>query len=168
VASGYSRSLIVKSIRLEILSGAGANYLANWIVSFDATKTVRALKPLVIATTLTVDAASPSSAKITGCMEGLGIAQKWQSIPMGNGVRYQNTTGKPIQIKATSTGFSTWAYLNLDVSDDGASWSTIDRVTCYDTGTVTATIPDKHYYRATMTGAMFGGPRQIIGGWALK
>ena len=160
-ASPISKSLVVAGISLEILSGSSSNYLGRWIVTFDSSIAVRAIRPLSISTTLTVDASAPAAAKITGCMEGLGIAQKWANVPILNGVTYQNTDFKPIQVKVTATGFSTWAYLSIAASDDNITWVTLDRNTCYDTGVVTATIPSQHYYRAWMHGNM-AGPRAII------
>ncbi|WP_041577122.1 PulJ/GspJ family protein [Bdellovibrio bacteriovorus] len=67
-ASGYSNTLFVKNIRLQIDSGHDSNWSGQWLVEFDETKTVRPLKPLSISTTILADISSPSAAKILNCM----------------------------------------------------------------------------------------------------
>jgi type II secretory pathway pseudopilin PulG len=71
-ASPYSHSLYVKSIKLKITSGTGSNFLGTWLVDFDATKSVRPVKPAQVTTTLTVDVSSPTAAKITACQDSCG------------------------------------------------------------------------------------------------
>ena len=69
-ASSFSNTLIINSISLSITSGSGSSYIGNWVVEFDNTKTVRAIKPATISTTLIADTSTPTAARITGCMAG--------------------------------------------------------------------------------------------------
>ncbi len=75
-ASAYSSSLIVNSIQLSITSGSGNTYLGNWLVGFDNTKTVRAIRPVSVSTTLTVDITNPAAAAITAC-QGKASASRY-------------------------------------------------------------------------------------------
>jgi hypothetical protein len=65
-ASLLSNSLVVKSIRLELTGGSGNTYAGNWLVDFDEHKTIRAIKPAAVSTTVTVN----SSGAVVGCMGG--------------------------------------------------------------------------------------------------
>jgi hypothetical protein len=77
MASASSSTLFVSGIKLVVTAGSGGNYYGNWVIDFDSTKTVRALKPLALATTLTVDDSTPTAAKILGCMNS-SSTQAWQ------------------------------------------------------------------------------------------
>lgn len=167
-ASAVSNAIVTKGIKLEITSGAGNKYMANWIIDLDETKTVRASKAVRVSTVLTVDTTVPTAATIVGCLDsGPPAAQAWTPVARSNGVAYQNTESSPIQVKVSATGFATWAYLYLYLSTDGSSWVLVDRATCFDTGTVSATVPAGHYYRAEMGGFM-GGARAIVGAAELR
>lgn len=67
IASPYAGSVIINSIQLKITAGSGSSYLGNWEIGFDSTNTVRALKPISVSTTLTVDNSIPVAARITKC-----------------------------------------------------------------------------------------------------
>lgn len=69
-ASAFSNTLWVNSIRLSIHAGSGATYLANWQIGFDQTKLVRAIQPISVLTTLTVDNTNPTAARIVDCQNG--------------------------------------------------------------------------------------------------
>ncbi len=77
-ASAYSSSAIIKTITLSISgapsppppAGPGATFTGNWLVTLDPTKLVRAILPISVATTLTVDTTAPTAAMITGCQSG--------------------------------------------------------------------------------------------------
>jgi hypothetical protein len=74
LASVNSKTLTISSIKLQITSGSNGNYLANWLVSFDASKLVRQLRPLSIATTINADDTAPAAAKIVACQgSGAGL-----------------------------------------------------------------------------------------------
>ncbi|MEY4615543.1 MAG: hypothetical protein RJB66_503 [Pseudomonadota bacterium] len=60
-------SVFVKQIYLTDFVGSGSTYTANWKISFDSNKLVRALSPISIPVVLKVDNANPTSTKITGC-----------------------------------------------------------------------------------------------------
>ncbi len=82
-ASAYSTSMVIKSIKLEVLNGAGSSYKGQWLIDFDETKSVRAHKPISVGATLNVDATDPTAAKFVGCMT-TGMAQGYmQSCPPG-------------------------------------------------------------------------------------
>ncbi len=71
-ASQVSDSLIVQSIQLQVTSGKKGRYYGDWIVSFDNTTDVRALKPLQVANLLIVDdTTSPTKSTVTAC-QGIG------------------------------------------------------------------------------------------------
>jgi hypothetical protein len=73
-ASAISNSLVVQSIQLQIISGVGSNFTGTWAITFDSTKTVRAIKPVYVTTMLTVDNTIPAFSKITGCAaEGISF-----------------------------------------------------------------------------------------------
>ncbi len=65
-------TVVVKSIKMKIISGSAGTYSANWEISLDPTLLVRALKPITVSALLTADDTIPASAKITGCMESTG------------------------------------------------------------------------------------------------
>lgn len=67
-ASTYSSSMIVKSIKLNVIGGAGSIYAANWIIEFDENKSVRPHKPISVSTVLNVNNSNPASAKVIDCM----------------------------------------------------------------------------------------------------
>ncbi len=67
-ASVYSTSMVIKSIKLNVINGSGSMYTANWIIDFDESKSVRPHKPITIATVLNVDNANPAAAKVVDCM----------------------------------------------------------------------------------------------------
>ncbi len=82
-ASAYSSSMIIKSIKLEVLNGSGNSYMGNWLIEFDETKSVRSHKPISIGATLNVDSTNPTAAKFVGCMT-TGMSQGYmQSCPSG-------------------------------------------------------------------------------------
>jgi hypothetical protein len=67
--SASARTLVIKQISLQ-LTGKGSSpdqFTGYWEIDFDGTKLVRALKPVMIATTITADITSPTSAKVAGC-----------------------------------------------------------------------------------------------------
>jgi hypothetical protein len=63
-------NLVVDSITLEIVSGAGNTYLGKWKIGFDSSKLVRGLRPVEVSTTLFVDSTTPSQTKVVSCMTG--------------------------------------------------------------------------------------------------
>lgn len=70
LASGFSSTLEVNSVELRVTSGTGNSYVANWEIGFDNMKTIRAVKPASVSTTITVSTTapdSPTAARITGC-----------------------------------------------------------------------------------------------------
>lgn len=82
-ASTYATSMVVKSIKLEVLSGSGSSYKGQWLIDFDETKTVRSHKPISVGAILNVDATNPFAAKFVGCMT-TGMSQGYmQSCPSG-------------------------------------------------------------------------------------
>lgn len=165
--SALSNSLVTKSIKLRILSGSGTTYVANWVIDFDETQLVRPLKPVIIPTTLTVDNSVPAAARVSACMDEAPAAPpRWYntSPPVRTAnMTYQNTTGNTITVRASGIGFTTYAYLYLSVSHDGASWVTVDSVACFDTGSVSGAVPNGHYYRVTFGGHMGG---RAISSWS--
>lgn len=62
-----SKSLFVNSIKLTNLVGAGTDYAAEWVISFDSSKLVRSLKPISIPVLITVDRSNPAASKIKYC-----------------------------------------------------------------------------------------------------
>lgn len=69
-ASSYSNSLIVNDIRLNIKEGVGNTYLADWVVDFDSSKTVRQLRPVTVSARLIVDRTTPIATRIIACQGG--------------------------------------------------------------------------------------------------
>lgn len=80
-ASVYSNTMIIKSIKLDVVSGSGNTYKANWIVDFDETKSVRPHKPIVVTTIIGVDKTVPGAAKIVDCMSEQAANRYIQSCP---------------------------------------------------------------------------------------
>lgn len=80
----------------------------------------------------------------------IGVGQTWQDMSgsrAGSSTSYQNTTGKPIQVVVGDSGGGG----NLQASVDGSTWLNIGGA---DSGsgsfsTVSAIIPNNHYYRYT-------------------
>ena len=72
--SVYTSSLVIQSIKLIIdsgaYSGAAGSFAARWEVQFDRSKMIRALRSLVVATTLTANTTTETSALITSCNGG--------------------------------------------------------------------------------------------------
>jgi hypothetical protein len=66
-ASSMTNTLMISSIKLEVVSGAGSTYLGNWTIEFDKTKVIRAIHPVIVPTLLTVDATVATATKVTGC-----------------------------------------------------------------------------------------------------
>ncbi|WP_413290298.1 hypothetical protein [Bdellovibrio sp. HCB337] len=65
--SPFASTLVAENIELNIKSGTGNTYLAEWQIHFAATSLVRALKPVVVSTILAVDTTVPAVARIIGC-----------------------------------------------------------------------------------------------------
>lgn len=84
---------------------------------------------------------------------GIGVGQTWQDVSGSrtDGTSYQNTTGKPIMVSVNSDQDG-----RLQVSTDNSTWVTVGRFidSSNDRTTVTAIVPDDHYYR-TFDGAGF-------------
>jgi len=83
---------------------------------------------------------------------GLGDGQVWQNVnaSRSEGVSYQNTQGKPIEVNIQMrAGFTT---LNIQVSSDNVNWVSLSSVgeNEADQG-VSFTVPDGHYYRIDNT-----------------
>jgi hypothetical protein len=68
--SQVARTLVVKSIQLQITQGSSGGYSGNWLVNFDSTLSVRAIKPVSVSTVITADTSIPTAARITGCQSG--------------------------------------------------------------------------------------------------
>lgn len=83
----------------------------------------------------------------------LGVSQTFQDMSGSRAVNtsYQNTTGKPIQVMATTSGAGseTW-----EVSNDGSTWYAIGYATSNgDAHDVCFIVPTTGYYRINGTGA---------------
>jgi len=77
--SPFASTLVTESIQLNIKSGTGNTYLAEWQVHFTPTNLVRALKPVVVSTILIVDKTVPAVTRIVGCQgaaSGMSIFTK--------------------------------------------------------------------------------------------
>ncbi len=97
-ASVYSTTMIIKSIRLNIISGSGTTYTGNWVIDFDETKSVRPHKPIAIGAVLNVDNTVPAATKITGCMGKSGPGPvnslaKWTAAGLGGSGVYEDNLG---------------------------------------------------------------------------
>jgi len=107
-----------------------------------------------------------SPAKVKAAIEALtpaaddpiGVGQSWQTVSLSSGSARQNTTGRPIQMAVTVQSFGVPDFdvyspssSNIQVSSDGSTWITVGRTDAStsdtDYTTVTAIIPDNHYYR---------------------
>lgn len=76
-ASANSNSAVIQSIALSISGipspsppGPGAKFTGNWIVTFNPAFLSRPLRPISIATILTVDTSNPTAAFVSGCQGG--------------------------------------------------------------------------------------------------
>lgn len=66
--SDLAPTVVVSSIQLQISQGSSGSYRANWLVTFDNTRTARPLKPVSVATVLAVDdVTNPNQATISKC-----------------------------------------------------------------------------------------------------
>jgi hypothetical protein len=77
--SPFASTLVAESIELNVKSGNGNTYLAEWQVHFSPTTLVRALKPVVVSTILKVDKTVPAVTRIVGCQgsaSGMSIFTK--------------------------------------------------------------------------------------------
>lgn len=90
--------------------------------------------------------------------EPIGVGQSWQTVSLSSGSARQNTTGRPIQMAVTVRAFGTGNPNEqqgnasfVQVSSNGSNWITVGRTDSRtedtDYNTVTAVIPDNHYYR---------------------
>ena len=66
--SPYSSTMIVKSIEFEITSGSGSDFMGQWVIKFDETKSVRSHKPVYVSALIKVDSSVPTASKIYDCM----------------------------------------------------------------------------------------------------
>lgn len=73
--SPLSETLEIRTIDLEVSSGANGSYMANWVVDFDQTKLVRSIKPIRISTALYVNDSIPTASRIIRC----GAPGEWLS-----------------------------------------------------------------------------------------
>jgi hypothetical protein len=83
----------VGGIQLTNFVGSGSNYTADWIISFDNEKLVRALRPIVIPVRITANTTVPSQSTITGCMSAQSLEQNnctWSAFSGTN-----NTSSNP-------------------------------------------------------------------------
>ncbi len=70
-ASGFSNTLFISNIKLEILSGSGDNYIGQWKVEFDSARTIRPIRPLAVGTIIQTDPGTPTAKTIASC-QGAG------------------------------------------------------------------------------------------------
>lgn len=79
----------------------------------------------------------------------LGVSQTWQNLLASRtaGVSYQNTTGRSIMIAVTLQSKSN----SVQASTDNSTWITLGAgaENALDNNTISAIIPNNHYYRAT-------------------
>lgn len=100
-------------------------------------------------TTESLISAAKLDAKLDNYEQQVGVGQTWQNLTGSRstgGVSYQNTTGKPIFISISIDGGSN---NELQASVNNSTWVIISDIGAAsgDTNTVTAVIPDTHYYR---------------------
>lgn len=81
----------------------------------------------------------------------LGVGQTWQDLTASRAVNtsYQNTTGKPIEVKISTSGTSGNNYLYVSV--DGAAWLIVSGSGSASAliSTNGAVVPNNHYYKYT-------------------
>lgn len=87
-ASSYSSSLEVSEIRLDIKEGAGNVYLADWVVDFDSSKTVRQVRPVTVSARLVVDRSTPTATRIIACQNGGTVSRAECNSDKRGEVRY--------------------------------------------------------------------------------
>lgn len=98
-----------------------------------------------------IDALAPEDTEI-------GAGQSWSSVSLSNGIAVQNTEGRSIQISITVNSYPTGGdnnpianASNVQVSGDGSTWITLgttgSRTNTSSRVSVTAVVPDQHYYR---------------------
>lgn len=67
--SPLAPTMTVSSIQLQIMEGSSGSYKARWLVNFNDVTTSRALKPVSVGTTLSVDdVTNPAQATVSECM----------------------------------------------------------------------------------------------------
>jgi prepilin-type N-terminal cleavage/methylation domain-containing protein len=81
--SSLMGALKIKSIRLDIVSGAGNYYMGHWLVEFDASNLTREKKPVTVSSILLVDPTVPTSARIKGCVGSNMLTHSTQSCDPG-------------------------------------------------------------------------------------
>ena len=66
----------VESVKFKILSGtisgAVGNFIGQWIVNFDGSKSVRKLKPVIATATIIANTTIPTAASTTQCLGSVG------------------------------------------------------------------------------------------------
>lgn len=110
-ASSFSSSAIIEAIGLSISGapsplptpGPGVVFTGNWIITLDPTKLVRALAPIRVATTITVDTTTPTASQITSCQSGAGISRQ-----IVGGCNCTPTYGSGGSSCGTNPGVTTW------------------------------------------------------------
>lgn len=77
---------------------------------------------------------------------GIGVGQTWQNVAGSRAINtaYQNTTGKPIQL-SVSAAIST--DLDFQVSADGSTWVSAQRLDNFGVNHIALVIPNGWYYR---------------------
>jgi len=66
-ASIFAKSLVVSAIRLKITGGIGDTFSGQWEIQYDATKTIRTMRPAVISASLKADISTPTAARVIAC-----------------------------------------------------------------------------------------------------
>lgn len=84
----------------------------------------------------------------------IGDQQSWTNVfsSRTNGVSYQNTTGKPIQVNVSFTN----SFLSLQISSNNSNWIEVGNMASNPSSgsaPVVAIVPAGHYYRVT-TGSL--------------
>lgn len=59
----------VSAVKFVVSSGSGANFSGHWQIEFDNTRTVRALRPLRVSSSLVADTTNPVAAQVSFCMD---------------------------------------------------------------------------------------------------
>ncbi|AFY00772.1 hypothetical protein [Bdellovibrio bacteriovorus] len=105
-ASAISNSLTVSNISLAIETQSATSFTGRWIVDFDNSKLVRALKPLSISTTIEADINIPSSSKIQSCMGDAkppSVLDYKEQYNDQTASVYFTTDGSPFMVHASGT-----------------------------------------------------------------
>lgn len=96
-------NMVVNSIKLSIdgapnplpSPGAGINFTGKWLINFDSSKMVRAIKPVTVPALLTVDMTNPASATITGCQGNSNGSGSTMTCPDGQLMKGIRSDGSP-------------------------------------------------------------------------